>query len=108
MGPSVEEIEELAKTMTEQINDSATIATSALSLAANRSIELDMNPITTMFVLKYLVQANIDAMELQTFEEMPSGKYTRAEHLVHMNDLEQMVVRFVQKKTKKVVIKGGS
>lgn len=95
----------------EAMGDGITIASSAIVLAANRSVELNMNPIITFVIMKRLIQMNIDLQGEEIYKSMESEGYGesivhKAMHDTMMKRLEETVSGIVDaQKIRKVEVK---
>lgn len=101
-----EGIEKLTKTlmgvMDEHINDSGVIASSAISMAIERSRDLEMHPIMTLIMLKGLAEVNIELLFEQTVKNIDF--IPREFHEEQLKTLEKLIAKICRDKTHKVTI----
>jgi len=82
----------------ECMRDANAIASSAISLAADRSSDLGMRPVVTFFVLKYLLQLNIDLQSEDLWEALHADHkdVPKSVHLKAMARMEKEVIDLVK------------
>ena len=93
---------ELMVAMDESMNDSGQIASSAISMAVNRSRDLKMHPIMTLIMVKGLAEVNIELMFEQTVKNM--AFIPREFHEKQLKNLEELIGEICRDKTHKVTI----
>ena len=93
---------ELMAAMDESINDSGQIASSAISLAVERSHDLKINPLITIIMLKYLADLNINLMFEETVKKLDS--MPRKFHEEQLKVVTKLIKGVCEGKTHKVTI----
>ena len=95
-------IKNLMKIMDESMNDSGQIASSAISMAVDRSHDLKINPLITIIMLKYLVELNINLLFEEIVEKLDF--IPRESHEKQLKKLEELIGEICRDKTHKVTI----
>ena len=102
MGPNFDDAAE------EVMRDSTNLASSAVSWAAERACDLEMNPMVTLMALKYLVQINIDLQSEEIWENL-SKQHPTVKKEVHDATIENMEKQIkavlMTAKTRKITIR---
>ncbi len=95
-------IKDLMGTIDEHINDSGQIASSAITMAVDRSRDLKMNPIMTLIMVKGLAEVNISLLFEDTVKKLDF--IPRKHHEEQLKNLEELIGEICRNKTHKVTI----
>ena len=100
MDPKVER-EIVAKILSESLRDAGVIASSAITLAVERSHDLSMNPVVALVVLRMLCEKNIVKLN----EEMAKTSGIPLEiHKFATEEITEIAEKFLSNKVREVTI----
>lgn len=87
------EIDEILRLLAKQLGHCGEIANSALTLAIDRSQDIECNPIITLMILKQLATMNLGDMHDTARVQM---KIPRSHYGIQMQMMEKMIADYVK------------